>query len=221
MINYYEEFGLDPNMTSQAICEALFKEKKVWSKRQNAADLEKRQEAERKVPLIDEAMAVFSDEERRKAFDEEIRKSAEAQRQAQQAQQRAQQQAQTQYQYNNRQSQPDPNRSAYGTPNRTPSVSFKENAKLTGIVSYLTWIGWLIAFFAGDREGAKVHLNSTAVLFLLFIICDLAENLGKVFSTVFGIAEIGLVILWIIGFIYALIGENKELPIIGGIHVIK
>ena len=27
--------------------------------------------------------------------------------------------------------------------------------KTTGIVSYITLIGWLIAFCAGDKEGAK------------------------------------------------------------------
>lgn len=32
--------------------------------------------------------------------------------------------------------------------------------KTTGIVSYITLIGWLIAFCAGDKEGAKFHLTS-------------------------------------------------------------
>lgn len=31
--------------------------------------------------------------------------------------------------------------------------------KVTGILAYITWIGWLVAFFAGDKEGAKFHLN--------------------------------------------------------------
>lgn len=31
--------------------------------------------------------------------------------------------------------------------------------KTTGIVAYLTWIGLVIAFVAGDKEGAKFHLN--------------------------------------------------------------
>ena len=36
--------------------------------------------------------------------------------------------------------------------------------KMTGVVGYLTWIGLLIAFVAGDREGAKFHLNQALVL---------------------------------------------------------
>ena len=33
------------------------------------------------------------------------------------------------------------------------------DTKTTSIVAYITWIGLLIAFCAGDREGAKFHLN--------------------------------------------------------------
>lgn len=32
------------------------------------------------------------------------------------------------------------------------------DAKTTGIVAYITWIGLVIAFVLGDREGAKFHL---------------------------------------------------------------
>lgn len=31
--------------------------------------------------------------------------------------------------------------------------------KTTSIVAYLTWIGLIIALCAGDREGAKFHVN--------------------------------------------------------------
>ena len=41
--------------------------------------------------------------------------------------------------------------------------------KTTGIVSYITLIGWLIAFCAGDKEGAKFHLNQSLVLYLSLI----------------------------------------------------
>lgn len=35
----------------------------------------------------------------------------------------------------------------------------KMNKKTTGIIAYITWIGWIVAFCAGDKEGAKFHLN--------------------------------------------------------------
>ena len=38
------------------------------------------------------------------------------------------------------------------------------NKQVTDMRAYLTWIGWLIAFLAGDRNGAKFHLNQGLVL---------------------------------------------------------
>ena len=42
--------------------------------------------------------------------------------------------------------------------------------KITGIVAYITWIGWLIAFLAGDKEGAKFHLNQALVIILIGLV---------------------------------------------------
>lgn len=216
MVNYYEEFGLNPSMASKDISEALLKIGQKWNTKQNSPNLERRQEAERKVLLISEAKLVFADENRRRQYDAEL---AQARRQAE-TQRQAQQQSAHQQTYHT-QSQPDSDRSAYETTYANPSPSFKENPKLTGIVCYLHWIGWLIAYFAGDREGAKVHLNSAAVLFILSFIFTLAARLGAVFLTIFSFAQMGIGVLWIIGFIYAIKNEPKELPIIGGIHIIK
>ena len=40
------------------------------------------------------------------------------------------------------------------------------DAKTTGIVAYITWIGLVLAFVLGDREGAKFHLNQALVIWL-------------------------------------------------------
>ncbi len=231
MINYYEEFNLNPNMTIEEISAALFEEKKTWSRKQNSPNLERRQEAERKVVEIDECSNILTDEGKRKEYDEALRQEQqreEAQRQAEQqaAQQRAQQQNAYQQspQYTQQQSayntqQPlDPNRSPYGY--ATPATSGMSTTA-TSVVAYFTWIGWLIAYFTGDREGAKVHLNQCLVMMLLQIICTLAGKLGTFFGVVFDIAQIGLVVLWFIGIAYAVKGQQKELPLIGSIHILK
>ena len=41
------------------------------------------------------------------------------------------------------------------------------DAKTTGIVAYITWIGLVIAFVLGDREVAKFHLNQALVVSLV------------------------------------------------------
>lgn len=100
--------------------------------------------------------------------------------------------------------------------------------KATGIVSYITLIGWLIAYFAGDREGAKFHLNQSLMLAILELIVSIVFGvltkiplLGIVFALVQGILGIVLLVFWIMGLIHAINEEEKPLPIIGGIQLLK
>lgn len=104
----------------------------------------------------------------------------------------------------------------------------KMDKKITGVVGYITWIGWLIAYLLGDKEGAKFHLNQGAVLALAEIIVSAAAwfigkipIIGFLCGILFWVVDIVLFILAIIGIINALKEENKELPIIGGIRILK
>lgn len=92
--------------------------------------------------------------------------------------------------------------------------------KATGIVAYISLIGWLIAFFAGDREGAKFHLNQA----LLLVIGQFAVGILAaipIVKYVAGIVSLFLVVCWFIGLIAACKGEEKEIPLIGGIKILK
>lgn len=88
------------------------------------------------------------------------------------------------------------------------------DAKTTGIVAYLTWIGWLIALLAGDKEGAKFHINQALIILIAGVICAVIPFVGW-------LAEIFVFVCWIIGFIAAINGEEKEVPLIGQIKIIK
>jgi uncharacterized membrane protein len=96
--------------------------------------------------------------------------------------------------------------------------------KATGIVSYLTIIGWLIAYFVGDREGAKFHLNQSFLLVIANLVLTVAARiLSKVpfVGLIILICDIALFVLWIIGLIHAINEEEKPLPIIGGFQILK
>ncbi|MBR6325278.1 MAG: hypothetical protein IKR61_00570 [Lachnospiraceae bacterium] len=96
--------------------------------------------------------------------------------------------------------------------------------KATGIVSYLTLIGWLIAYFVGDREGAKFHLNQSFLLVVANLVLTVAARiLSKVpfIWIIIWICNIALFVLWIIGLIHAINEEEKPLPIIGGFQILK
>ena len=102
------------------------------------------------------------------------------------------------------------------------------DAKVTGIVSYLSWIGWIIAFFAGDKEGAKFHLNQSlvimigmTVLSILSVVAGVIPVVGLIISLVVGILSLALFVFWIMGLIAACKQEEKAVPVIGNIQILK
>lgn len=98
--------------------------------------------------------------------------------------------------------------------------------KVTGIVSYITIIGWIIAYLAGDKEGAKFHLNQSLVIniaslinsLLLSKILILIPFIGWIISI---IVSLLIFVLWLIGLIAAVKDEAKEVPILGQIKILN
>ena len=86
--------------------------------------------------------------------------------------------------------------------------------KVTGIVAYITWIGWLIAFLAGDKEGAKFHLNQALVLMIAGTICGFVPIIGWITAIV-------VFVFQIMGLIYAIQDVEKEVPLVGKIQILK
>lgn len=100
--------------------------------------------------------------------------------------------------------------------------------KVTGIVGYLTWIGLIVAFCAGDKEGAKFHLNQSLVIWVAEIVVAVIARIagyipvvGTIVALVAGICQIALFVFWIMGLINAIKEEEKPLPLIGGIQILK
>ena len=106
--------------------------------------------------------------------------------------------------------QQDPNQNANRNQNQSSGGSI--STKATGVLAYLTWIGFLIAYFAGDRQGARFHLNQGLVV-NLFGLLSAVPLVGKIWS-------VFILICMIIGVINASNGENKEVPLIGGIRLL-
>lgn len=87
------------------------------------------------------------------------------------------------------------------------------DTKTTSIVGYITWIGLIVAFCAGDKEGAKFHLNQALVIFL-FSLLSLIPCVGWIWG-------IFMLVCWIMGLIAAINQEEKEVPLIGKIRILK
>ncbi len=88
------------------------------------------------------------------------------------------------------------------------------DTKTTGIVAYLTWIGLLIAFLAGDKEGAKFHINQSLVLVIFSLIGAIIPFVGWAW-------DIFVFVCWIIGFVGAVQGQENEVPLLGKIKILK
>ncbi|MBO9673142.1 MAG: DUF4870 domain-containing protein [Sphingobacteriaceae bacterium] len=93
--------------------------------------------------------------------------------------------------------------------------------KTLSIISYITLIGWLVAYFTGkDKADAllKYHLRQSlgiAIVSIIFnilftIIASIVPSLSFL-----GFVGYAFVILWIIGIINAANGALKPIPLIG------
>ena len=92
--------------------------------------------------------------------------------------------------------------------------SNSSNAQLIAIISYLAFIGWIIAFvlYQNDKsELAIYHLRQSLGINILGLL-----GWGLFWVPFIGwLAGIFLFVLWIMGFISAAQGETKPVPLVG------
>lgn len=108
--------------------------------------------------------------------------------------------------------------------------------KTTGIVGYITLIGWIVAMCAGDREGAKFHLNQSLGICIVSVV---GEAVGGIICKIGGLIPVVGIVLVIIGsllsaavgifcFVCMIMGvvnasndEEKELPLVSMFNLLK
>ena len=97
------------------------------------------------------------------------------------------------------------------------SETTSDNGKTVAIVSYLTLIGWIVAFIMHNNNKTELgayHLRQMLGLLILGIaISVLARVIG--IPIVIWILQIGIFALWIMGLISAFNGEKKPVPLLG------
>lgn len=89
----------------------------------------------------------------------------------------------------------------------------ENNPKLTSIIGYLGLILWILAYMIGDKEGAQFHLNQALAInlcsFVIFI-----PVVGWVLGCV-------VAVFWVMGLVYAIKQEEKKVPLIGDLQLLK
>ncbi|MEC5144345.1 DUF4870 domain-containing protein [Chitinophaga sp. 212800010-3] len=93
--------------------------------------------------------------------------------------------------------------------------------KTVSIVSYITLIGWLIAYFSGKEKAddfAKYHLRQGLGLIIFSFVLGFTLQILMSVTHIFALSYISFIsiFLLIIGIINASNGARKPLPIIGG-----
>jgi len=92
-----------------------------------------------------------------------------------------------------------------------------KDGKTIAIISYLTFIGTIIAFVMNqDKKNsfASFHIRQAIGLFILGFITTFIKRFS--YNDWLGnILALGILILWIIGFIGAIQGEEKKIPLLG------
>lgn len=94
--------------------------------------------------------------------------------------------------------------------------------KVTGIVAYITIFGWLVAYFVGDRENARFHLNQGLVVDLAFLAISILAGVPiGIVRALAAILDLFVVITCIMGIIYAAQDQEKEIPLLGSFKILK
>ena|ERR1700749_1679043 len=109
----------------------------------------------------------------------------------------------------------------------------QDTGKTAGIVSYFTIIGWLIAYFGMHqnnktsigsyqlRQTLLLHIVSMGIWIILSVVMSaLLYSMGVwamwwLLVLIEWVIRIGLFVLWLVGLLGAINGEEKPIPVIG------
>lgn len=105
---------------------------------------------------------------------------------------------------------------------QTDNQSQPMDGKTIAIISYITIIGWIIAYIQfGKNKSSLVAFHLRQSLFIMLcalcvqIVYRFMPYLGWTISSLFSLSMLGFLVLWIIGLIGAINGEEKAVPILG------
>jgi len=86
------------------------------------------------------------------------------------------------------------------------------DGKTIAIVSYITWIGWIIALIMNNdkkNDFARFHIRQSLIIMIGSLLTWI-RYVGWIWG-------IFLLVLWIIGLIAAINGEKKQVPVLGAL----
>lgn len=116
------------------------------------------------------------------------------------------------------------------TPDSTGQYSQQdiESNKVMAILSYFTLLVLVPIFAAKESPYARFHANQglvlliiEAILYVITYVLGWIPVIGWILALVVWVLEIIVLVLAIMGIVNAAQGKAKELPIVGGIKILK
>ena len=95
--------------------------------------------------------------------------------------------------------------------------STSDNSKTIAIISYITLIGWIIAYVMNNNNKtafAAFHLRQSLGIIVVAVLLSIVVSMASV-PMLGWILQLGILVFWILGFIGALQGEMKPVPLLG------
>ena len=98
-----------------------------------------------------------------------------------------------------------------------------ENTKFVSVISYITWIGWIVALIKrSPRDSIALrHINQALVLNLMSSVAGILFRIGSIFAVAGDVISLCVFVLFIMGLIRAFKCSGEPLPLIGGINIIS
>lgn len=95
------------------------------------------------------------------------------------------------------------------------------NTRLFSVISYITWIGWIIAFIARDKNDQMVrhHLNQALALNIVGVLVSVGTNIGGTVAKIAMIISFLALVLTIMGIYRAAKLSDEPLPIVGNFSI--
>jgi len=97
------------------------------------------------------------------------------------------------------------------------SEASSDNGKTVAILSYITLIGWIIAFIMNNNSKSEFgcfHLRQSLGIISISILLTIVNSTLNI-AILAWIVQLGLIVFWVLGFIGAVQGEKKPVPLLG------
>lgn len=95
--------------------------------------------------------------------------------------------------------------------------------KALAIISYITWIGWVVTLLVRDKEDTFLlhHLNQALLVNLVYVAGVTCMAMPRIGFALAGVVNTAGFVLWIIGIIRAAMMSTEPFPVIGDVRILS